>query len=171
MNREATKDVVPVERRSEVQRPTPRWPRDIFQEMETLMERMTSPSFLRPWRWELPRWSETQLGIEGRVPSIDLIDGSSEIVIRAELPGVEKKDLEVSVSDNSVTIKGNVHREEKVEEGEYYRCERVRGAYQRVVDLPAAVNGEKAKAKFTNGLLELHLPKLEASKRHKIKLD
>jgi HSP20 family protein len=92
------------------------------------------------------------------------------VVIKAELPGVEKKDLDVSVTETSVTIKGTTSHEEKEEKGDFYRCEISRGAYARTVGLPSYVDADKAKASFKDGVLELTLPKVEKSKRRSIEI-
>lgn len=82
--------------------------------------------------------------------------------------GVDKKDIDISVGEDSVTIKGETRKEEKEEKGDYYRCEISSGSFSRTVALPAAVDGAKATATFKDGVLELTLPKLKATKRHKI---
>jgi len=101
---------------------------------------------------------------------VDVIDRDDEVVVKAELPGVEKKDLDVSVTETSVTIKGTTSHEEKEEKGDYYRCEISRGAYARTVALPSYVDADKAKASFKDGVLELTLPKVEKSKRRSIEI-
>jgi HSP20 family protein len=111
------------------------------------------------------------LPFEGRTLVVDVIDRDDEVVVRAEAPGVEKKDLEVSLTENSVTIQGKTSHEEREEKGNYFRCEISRGAFSRTVALPAEVEVEKAKATFKDGLLELIMPKVEKSKRRTIKLD
>jgi HSP20 family protein len=93
------------------------------------------------------------------------------VVVRAEVPGVEKDDLDISVSDNTVTIKGETRREEKEEKGDYYRSEISRGTFTRTVMLPGVVATDKAKAKFKDGVLELKLPKVEKTKRRTVKID
>jgi len=102
---------------------------------------------------------------------VDVIDRDDEVVVRAEVPGVEKDDLDVSVSDNAVTIKGETKREEKEEKGDYYRCEISRGTFARTVVLPDYVDSDSVKAKFEDGVLELTLPKVEKVKRRSIKID
>lgn len=108
---------------------------------------------------------------EGRVPKVDVIDREREFVVRAELPGVKKDDVDLSVGENTVTIKATTSHEEKEEKGDYYRCEISRGSFMRTVPLPAYVDSEKAKAKFDNGILELTLPKLEQSQRRRITVE
>ncbi len=158
--------------RGQMQKVTPSRALSPFEEMEHMMDRMFEGFFPRPWlRWERPRWAELPALFEGKWPHVDVIDREDEVVVRAELPGVDKNDLDVSMGDNTVTIKAATKREEKEEKGDYYRCEISHGAYARTVTLPAEVDADKAKAKFKDGLLELTLPKLEKSKRHTITVE
>ena len=77
----------------------------------------------------------------------------------------------ISVTANSVTIKGATRHEEKEEKGDYYRCEISRGSYARTMSLPADVDEEHTKATFKDGILELTLPKLKQTKRHSVKVE
>jgi HSP20 family protein len=89
-------------------------------------------------------------------------------LVRAEVPSVAKKDIEVSVNETSVSIKGKVMREAKKEKGDYYRCEIGSGEFSRTSALPCAVDATKAKAQLKDGLLKLTLRKVEKAKRHTI---
>jgi HSP20 family protein len=142
-----------------------------FEEMDQLFERFFPRGWLQPLRREWPTWGEFAAPFEGRLPRVDVIDRDEEVVVRAEVPGVDKKNLEVSVTDNAVTIKGTTSTEEEKEEGDYYRREISRGTFSRTVMLPSEVNGEKAKSSFKEGTLELVFPKVEKSRRHKIKVE
>ena len=141
-----------------------------FEEMDRLFEDYFSRGWMRPFRWEWPSLGEMAKPFEGKMPKIDVIERDDEVVVKAELPGVDKKDLDVSVTENSVTIKGTTSHEEKEEKGDYYRCEISRGAYARTVALPSYVDAAKAKASFKDGVLELKLPKVEKSKRRSIEI-
>lgn len=142
-----------------------------FEEMERLFEGLMPADWPRGLQWEWPRLARTRMPLEGRLPRVDVIDRESEIVIRAEIAGVDKKDLDVSVSNDSVTIKGSTRQESKEEKGDYYRCEIAQGAFARTVALPCSVDGDKAKATFKDGMLELVLPKREPAKRRSIKVE
>jgi len=147
-----------------------------FEEMERVFDRIFEgfgfvPRRLRPFHWDMPSWGEFAGGLETWYPRVDMIDRESEILVLAELPGVEKKDLEVSISDNILTIHGGTHLEEKEVRGEYQRSEIRRGEFHRTLSLPVEVEGEKVTAKFENGILELVLPKLETVKRRTIKVE
>lgn len=96
-----------------------------------------------------------------KAPRVDLLDRNHELVLRAELPGVNKDDLEITMGDHFVTIKAQRHQEQKQEDEKFYRYEMSHGTYQRTLTLPVAVDDSKAKATFENGLLELSLPKAD----------
>ena len=142
-----------------------------FDEMDRLFDRMLSPSWMHPMRWAMPGMAERLTPFEGKMPRVDIIDRETEVVLRVEAPGVDKDDLEVSLSDNTVTIRGKTKHEETEEKGEYYRRELSYGEFSRTVALPAEVDRDKAKAKFKDGVLELTLPKVETAKRSTIKIE
>src|SRR6056297_590143 len=112
--------------------------------------------------------SEPALFDEGFTPAIDVSDNDDNVEIRCDLPGVKKDDIDISVSDNLLTIKGE-KKDEKEEA--YYRRESWSGAFQRTVSLPDSVDPDKAKAEMKEGILHLTLPKKEEKKRTQIKVD
>jgi len=152
----------------EVQR-TPSRAVSPFEEMERLFESYLPRGWMRPFQWEHPL-AELRAGLEGIYPRVDVVDRDDDVLIRAEIPGVGKEDLDVSMTDDTVTIKGSTSHEEKEEEGEYFRAELRRGAFSRTVGLPSDVDGSKAKASFKDGVLELTAPKAAKSKRRKIRV-
>lgn len=141
-----------------------------FEEMDRMFDSFLRRGWMRPWRFEWPSFPEISLP-EMKAPKVDVVDRENEIVVKAEVPGVDKKDIDISVGEDTVTIKGETRHEEKEEKGDYYRCEISRGAFSRTVALPAAVDGARAKASFKDGVLELTLPKVEKAKRHAIKVE
>jgi HSP20 family protein len=155
----------------EIQKVQPARALSPFEEMERLFEGYFPRGLMRPFGWERPSWGELTAPFEGKMPRMDVIDRDEELIVKAELPGVDKKDLDVSVTENTVTIKGSTSREEKEEKGDYYRSEISRGTYSRTMTLPTDVEADKAKAKFKDGVLELSLPKMKKAKRHSIKVD
>jgi HSP20 family protein len=170
MAKEAKKDVATSEKAPEVQRVTPSRALSPFDEMDRMFDSFFPRGWLRPLRWEWPSLGE-MTPFEGKIPKVDVIDRDDEVLVRAEIPGVDKKDLDISMTENTVTIKGSTRREEKEEKGNYYRCEISSGAFTRTVALPGDVNADKAKATFKDGMLELNIPKVEKSKRRTIKVD
>lgn len=159
------------EGKQEVQKVEPAHAMSPFDEMERMFDNYFSHGWLRPFHMEWPSFPKAAMPFEGKTPKVDVVDRDKEIVVKAELPGVDKKDLEISVTQNTVTIKGSTSHEEKEEKGDYYRCEMSRGSYSRTLSLPADVDEENTKAKFKDGILELTLPKLKKSKRHTVKVE
>lgn len=141
-----------------------------FEEFEQFFDQMLHRNWLRPWRSPWPSFPELSFP-ELKAPKVDVIDRDGEVVVKAEIPGVDRKDLDISVGDDSVTIKGETRTEQKEEKGDYYRCEISRGSFSRSVALPAAVDGARASATFRDGILELTLPKQKATQRHKIPIE
>ena len=105
------------------------------------------------------------------VPKIDMYDRKDEVVVKAELPSVEKNDIDLTITKDSITITGEIKREEEVKEGNYYAAERSYGSFKRMIALPVEVESEKAKAAFKNGILEIVLPKKEEAKPKEIKIE
>jgi HSP20 family protein len=103
-------------------------------------------------------------------PAVDVYEEKDDIVVKAELPGMDKDQIVVEISGSELILKGEKSKEEKVEEGNYYRCERSYGAFRRSVGLPTDVEADKIKAAFKNGVLEVRLPKTEKAKAREIKI-
>lgn len=144
-----------------------------FAEMEAWFQE-NLPRMMRP-RWEWPSWEWPSLEniprpFEGKMPRVDVIDKDGEILVKAELPGVSKENLEVSTTHNTVTIKGTSRYEHKEDKSDYHRSEISHGVFARTVTLPAEVASDKAEARFKDGLLELTLPKLPQKEGHKIEV-
>ncbi len=138
--------------------------------LEREMDRMMEDVFgrrMRPW------WREPWFGvdrIEVTAPSVDIFEEKDDIVVKAELPGIEKDNVEVNLTDHTLTIKGEKKKEEEVKEENYYRAERSYGSFLRVLDLPKDVHADKVKASFKNGVLEVRMPKTEEAKAKEIKV-
>jgi len=147
------------EKTLELQPATPSRMVTAFDEMDRLFDRLLAR---RGWDMPLP---------ESRVPRVDVLDREDDIQLQVELPGMDKRDIDISVGEDSVTIKGEARHEEKSEGGDYYRCEITRGAFSRTIGLPAGVDGSKAKASFKDGVLTVLLPKVEHARRHSLKID
>lgn len=141
-----------------------------FDDMERMFGEFFPRSLLRQQWWNWPKLSDMMVPFEKRMPNVDIIENDDNVVLRAELPGIDKKDIEVSMTDNTITIKGETRKETREEKDKYYRCEITQGSFSRTLNLPARVNMEKAQAVFRDGMLELTLPKLEQAKRRTIKV-
>lgn len=139
-----------------------------LEDFDRLVEGFFGRGLTRP---TLYNWPGFHSSFETKFPKVDVVDRENEIIVRAELPGVDKKDIEVSTSDNTVTIRGTIRKEEKDEEGEYCCSEIYSGSISRTVGLPGEVDASGAKATYKDGVLEMVLPKREASVRRNIDID
>jgi HSP20 family protein len=142
-----------------------------FEEMDRMFAAMMPRAWRQPMRWEWPSMAEMTQAFEGRMPKVDVIDRDNEVVVKAEVPGVRKDDLDISVTDNSVTLRGCTSHETREDKGDYYRREMSRGEFSRTVTLPADVDSAKARATYADGVLELTLPKVSKAKRRSIKVE
>lgn len=104
----------------------------------------------------------------GFMPKLDMYEEKDELVVKTELPGVKKGDLEISLEDDVLTIKAQKTEEEVTEEATYYARERSFGEYSRSVTLPYSVDAEKVAATLKKGLLTIKLPKAEEAKPRRI---
>ena len=154
----AIRDLVPW-RRERV--PVRREEQDRFlsfrQEMERMFDEFFEGGALAPWERE---WT-------GFAPKVDVVETDDQVKVTAELPGLDAKDVDVTVSHNTLTLKGE-KKQEHEEKGEgYYRSERSYGSFQRSVPLPSTVETDKADAAFSKGVLTVTFPKTAAAKDRK----
>lgn len=141
---------------------TPRWEREMESRFGSLFDDKIFPlQEERIW----PGWRFRMRG-----PVVDLYEQKDEMIVKAELPGLTKNDIEVNITDKLLTIKGEKKKEDEVKEEDYYRSERAYGSFTRSIELPAEVSLEKVKALFKNGVLEIRLPKSEQAKQKEIRL-
>lgn len=104
----------------------------------------------------------------GKVPAVDVADTASGYEVTAELPGLDEKNIEVKISDGTLTIKGEKKEEKEEKKRDYYLSERHYGSFQRSFSVPDGVDAEKIEATFKNGVLTVTLPKTaEAQKKQK----
>ncbi|GAP96758.1 Hsp20/alpha crystallin family protein [Leptolyngbya sp. NIES-2104] len=103
-------------------------------------------------------------------PAIELKDTGNEFVLRAQLPGIDAKDLDVQVTKDAISLSGEHHQENRSEENGFFRSEFRYGKFQRVIPLPVEVQNDQVKAEFKDGILSLTLPKVEQAKVVKLNL-
>lgn len=126
----------------------------------TALKKEMDRLFERVWEGDVPDWPS----FGEWAPKIDVSDTKDVLVVKAEVPGIDPKEIEVTVQDEILTIKGE-KKEEKEEKDEHrYRAERSYGAFARAIRLPAPVQAGKASAAFKNGVLTVKLPKDGAAK-------
>ncbi len=138
---------------------------EMRRDMDRLFEEFFTPASRRRRTWP----EKLDAGVI--VPNIDLFDRKNEIVVRAELPGVTREDIDLTISKDSVTMKGELKRNQEVKDEDYYSREIVCGSFARTIALPAEVESENAKASFKDGILEVVLPKKEEAKPKEIKIE
>ncbi len=97
-------------------------------------------------------------------PAVEVADTAEAIIVKAQVPGVSKEQIQVQISDNTLTIKGETKKEEKEEGKNYYRQEFHYGAFTRTIPLPSAVQEDKIEAQLKDGVLQITLPKSEQAK-------
>ncbi len=141
-----------------------RW--DPVREMTTLrdmMDRLMAEAFA-------PIVERTPLESWALMPRVDMYETDDEIVVKAVLPGVKPEDLDITITGNVLSIKGEIKEEEEEKDVNYIRKERIYGTFRRDLTLPVDVDADKAKAEFENGILILHLPKVEAAKPKRLEI-
>jgi len=141
-----------------------------MQELERHFESLFPRNWYRPMHLEFPEWAQRGMA-ELKTPKVDIIDREDDILVRAEIPGVKKEDLDISLTDIAITIKGSTREEKKEEKDDYFRSETMKGSFSRTLPLPTEVDGGKAKSTFKDGMLEVVVPKHEHVRRHKVKVN
>jgi HSP20 family protein len=101
-------------------------------------------------------------------PPVDIYEDKDGVVLKAELPGMKKEDIDVRVENNVLTMNGQRKREQEVKEDGYFRCERSYGSFSRSFSLPTTVDVKKINASYKDGVLTVSLPKLEEAKPKQI---
>ncbi len=143
----------------------------------TELMKTEKPRYLTPFE-EMERWFEdlwrrpfsflTPPGKTGEfetvMPTVDIYEDGNDLVLKADMPGIDKNDIDICVSGGFLTISGHRKKEEKVEKGGYFRYERSHGSFFRRFELPSDTDANKVKAHLENGVLEIRLPKSEAVK-------
>jgi HSP20 family protein len=131
--------------------------------MRRAMDHLFEEGPTRPWR--ILTWEPGN----GFFP-LDLYETEEEVVVKASLPGVKPEELDISITGDVLTVKGEAKEEEEEKRPDYYRRERRHGTFARSVTLPTEVESEKAEAAFEHGVLTLRMPKAEAVRSKTIKV-
>ena len=138
-----------------------RWdPFDAFLGAQEDLNRLFRRSWLAPQTGN--KKSLTEVGTWA--PAVDIYETGDSFTVEAELPGVDPKDIDVSVDEGVLSLKGERRLEKEVKEENYHRVERAYGMFQRAVRLPSDVDAEKVKAAYDNGVLKITMPKMKPRK-------
>ena len=127
--------------------------------------------FNRLFEGTLPQSRTSQADLATWAPAVDIYERQNELVAKVDLPGVEEKDIDVRVENNTLTIRGERKFEKSVNEDNYLRVERAYGSFTRTFSLPNTVNLEGIRASYDKGVLTVHLPKREESKPKQVKIN
>lgn len=139
---------------------------DPFRELRSLQEEVN-----RIFTGAVPAQSNREDMLNGAwAPRVDIFENKENLVLEAELPGLNRDDFELSFENNVLTLKGERKFEKKTDEDNYHRIERAYGAFTRSFTLPQTVTAEGANADFKNGILHVTLPKREETKARKIEI-
>lgn len=139
-----------------------RW--DPFRTLSGLQDqvsRLFEPSF---------RGRADELGLETWAPSVDIFETENELVLKADLPEIAEKDIDVRVENHMLTIRGERKFDQKVKQEKYLRVERAYGSFSRGFSLPSTVDTEAIHAEYDNGVLTVRMPKLAESKPKQVKI-
>lgn len=128
-----------------------------------------NPFFSISRAFEPARWLE-EWGL-GRGPSVDVFQSGNDLVVTAEVPGIDPADLDVRVSEDSITIRGSTRREEEQQRDGVYYAERRYGNFYRSIPLPVEVQPDKARATYRNGILEVRVPTVDTGNGRSVKID
>ena len=102
---------------------------------------------------------------KGGEPKVDILQNEAEIVVKADVPGVKKEDINVTVTEDTITLRGEVKSDFEDKKDNYFHSERFYGTYSRTLPLPALVDSDKASAKFAEGVLTITIPKATKSEK------
>lgn len=126
--------------------------------------------WIHPARWRAGNGEKEALPafFSSGMPSVDIEDDENEVLVTAELPGLDKKDFKVEVNEDSVTIRGEKKTDREEKKKNYYYAERSYGSFSRTIPLPWHIDPEKTEARYRNGILKVRLPKTEQEKARRI---
>lgn len=156
--REQTRSMVPI-------RPRSRGMRSLFDDFDRLMS--------GPWGWP-PRirpLTQSFGSAYAWTPDIDVFEKDGKFFVRADLPGIERDDIEVSVQDDMLVVSGHREEEKEVEDETYYGLERATGRFYRAISLPAGIDPDEIDASYRDGVLQVSVPKKAAQEPRKVQIE
>jgi HSP20 family protein len=134
--------------------------KDLRHEVDSMYDRFFEPDFLPSTLFGKGKWG----------PKLDISEGRKDIIVKAEIPGIEAKDLDISIDGRRLNIRGEKKQEQTEEEQTYYRVERSYGYFNRTIELPSAVDPDKVDASYKKGILKIKLRKTKSSETKRIKV-
>jgi HSP20 family protein len=147
-------DVLPWKRNKE------KHAKELRREIDNIYDRFFEPDFLPSTLFGKGKWG----------PKLDISEGRKDITVKAEIPGIEAKDLDISINGRRLNIRGEKKQEQTENEETYYRVERSYGYFNRTIELPAEVDPNKVDASYKKGILKIKLRKTKSSETKRIKV-
>ena len=147
-------DVLPWKRNKD------KYAKDLRREVDSMYDRFFEPDFLPSTLFGKGKWG----------PKLDISEGRKDIIVKAEIPGIEAKDLDISIDGRRLNIRGEKKQEQTEEEETYYRVERSYGYFNRTIELPSEVDPNKVDASYKKGILKIKLRKTKSSETKRIKV-
>ncbi len=133
---------------------------ELKKEMDRIWQEFFGKSYL-PEKWESIEW----------IPAVDVSETEDAVIVKVDIPGVKPEDMEISLIDNFLVIKGEKKKEEEEKKENFYRMERYYGSFMRSIQLPCEVDEEKIEASYKDGVLKVILPKKPEEKKKVIKIN
>ena len=134
--------------------------KELRRDIDSMYDRFFEPDFLPSTLFGKGKWG----------PKLDISEGRKDIIVKAEIPGIEAKDLDISIDGRRLNIRGEKKQEQTEEEQTYYRVERSYGYFNRTIELPSAVDPDKVDASYKKGILKIKLRKTKSSETKRIKV-
>ncbi|MEX1325513.1 MAG: Hsp20/alpha crystallin family protein [Desulfobacterales bacterium] len=132
--------------------------KELRREVDSVYDRFFEPDFLPSTLFGKGKWG----------PKLDISEGRKDIIVKAEIPGIEAKDLDISIDGRRLNIRGEKKQEQTEEEETYYRIERSYGYFNRTIELPAEADPDKVDASYKKGILKIKLRKTKSSETKRI---
>ena len=140
-------------------------------ELEKRFDDMRNSRFFHPLKLDWPEWSGFE-ALSTDSPKMDIIDQDTKVLVRAEIPGVKKEDINISLTANTITLMSkSVEEKEEKSKDNYYRRETMSKSFSRTLKLPCDVETNNARATFEDGILEVLIPKTEKEKNQSVTID
>jgi HSP20 family protein len=133
---------------------------ELRKEMDRIFQEFFGKTYL-PEKWENIEWA----------PAVDVSETEDSVIVKVDVPGVKPEDMEISLVDNVLVIKGEKKREEEEKKENFYRMERYYGSFMRAIQLPCEVEEDKVEANYKDGVLKIVLPKKPEEKKKVIKIN
>jgi HSP20 family protein len=132
-------------------------PFDLFDEMQNQMARLWGGNLFSAWPFARTQ-QQGQGGMMANFPRVDIFEKDNQLVVKAELPGVKKQDIDLSIQDGDLVIQANRANEQESDQNNFYRMERQFGTFYREIPLPEGVQSDKIQASLNDGVLEVDIP-------------